>query len=273
MRLMDLRVLLLMVCLSIAGNCNLEKSLKITHQLESGLLVAKVHQKPLLLCFLGGRWCLESARMLKEIIDSNTFSQMIGNRLITVLVDLNVEGELAAQFEEKNALIKKFHVDAFPRFILVDSELNELTRFGAFEGDAVGFANCLLGAIDNFNQIILKLKEKQPKDLIRLYQLASKLGSKYLKDTILNRATLQETIDAELKVEEYIRRIQEKRDPIELAEYKKCYLSTEFDHNAALLQRVAFIDYQNGLQLDQKEKTVIDSMITVSSKDLVLKSL
>lgn len=269
---MDLRVLLLTVSLSIAGNCHLEKSLKITHQFESGLIVAKAHQKPLLLCFLGGRWCLDSARMLNEIIDSNIFSQMIGNRLITILVDLNGEFEGPAQFEAKSALIEKFHIDAFPRFLLVDSELNELTRFGSFDGDAVGFANCLLTAIDNFNQITLKLKEKQPKDLIHLYQLASNLGSKFLKDTILNRAIEQESIDAELKIEEYLRRIQQHQNKTELAQFKERYLSTDFDQNTALLQRVAFIDYQNGLPLDQKEKNVIDAMITVNSKDLVLKS-
>ncbi len=105
-----------------------------TTDLPKALDQAKTEKKAVLLNFTGSDWCPWCIKFDKEVFSTSEFAQYAKDHLVLVLVDFPRKKELSAKLHEANkALQKKYEVDGFPTYVVLNAEGKEIGRQVGYE--------------------------------------------------------------------------------------------------------------------------------------------
>ena len=105
---------------------------------------AKEH-KYILLDFTGSDWCPWCIKMDKEVFSQAEFSNFAAQNLILVKLDFPREAKQSAAEKKQNAdLAKKYGIEGFPTYILLDPGGKEVRRqIGYLQGGATAVIDWL----------------------------------------------------------------------------------------------------------------------------------
>ncbi len=117
----------------------------------AALQQAKSENKFVLLEFTGSDWCPPCMQMHETILSKPEFTAYAKSNLIFVELDFpNEKPQSAAQKKTNQELADKFKADAFPTFILLNSEGTEVWRkVGAFAQSPTEFISAIESAKKN----------------------------------------------------------------------------------------------------------------------------
>lgn len=108
---------------------------------------AKIQNKPILLDFTGSDWCGWCMKMKKEALDTPAFKKYADQHLILVEVDFpQNKPQTDAVKAQNQQLSKKYKIEGYPAFVLVDKDGNKLgMQDGYLEGGPDAFIAMLNG--------------------------------------------------------------------------------------------------------------------------------
>jgi thioredoxin-related protein len=111
---------------------------------EASKQAAQEH-KYILLDFTGSDWCPWCIKMDKEVFDQSQFSAFAVKNLILVKVDFpRKTAQSPAEKSQNEELAKKYAIEGFPTYILLDSSGKEVRRqVGYLQGGATAFIDWL----------------------------------------------------------------------------------------------------------------------------------
>lgn len=97
---------------------------------NKAVAAASKENKPILIDFTGSAWCPACKLMKREVLSKAEFLDFASKNLILFEVDMLPTGEAAVpKLDNQNQyLARKFGIDGFPTFVLVDSKGRELGR-------------------------------------------------------------------------------------------------------------------------------------------------
>ena len=103
---------------------------------KQALAQAAQENKRVLLNFAGSDWCPFCVRMDKEVLNQPAFKKFAARNLILVMLDFPRRKQLPpAEAEQNLKLQKKFDVEGFPTYVLLDPSGKEVRRqVGYLEG-------------------------------------------------------------------------------------------------------------------------------------------
>src|SRR5262249_7208576 len=103
---------------------------------EQALAQAAKEKKSVLLDFTGSDWCPPCIQMEMEVLSQPEFIEFAKNNLILVQLDFPRRKQLPAEENEQNhKLGRRFAIEGFPTYILVDPAGKEVKRqVGYLEG-------------------------------------------------------------------------------------------------------------------------------------------
>jgi protein disulfide-isomerase len=102
---------------------------------------ATQQNKYILLDFTGSDWCPYCIQMDKEVFEKPTFSTFAGEKLVLVKIDFPRKGgQSAAEKAQNQELAKKYGIEGFPTYVLLDPSGKEIRRqVGYLEGGPTAF--------------------------------------------------------------------------------------------------------------------------------------
>jgi thioredoxin-related protein len=102
---------------------------------------ATQQKKYILLDFTGSDWCPYCIQMDKEVFAKPAFSSFAGQKLILVKLDFpRKASQSAAEKSQNQELAKKYSIEGFPTYVLLDSSGKEVRRqVGYLEGGPEAF--------------------------------------------------------------------------------------------------------------------------------------
>jgi protein disulfide-isomerase len=111
---------------------------------EASKQAAQEH-KYILLDFTGSDWCPWCIKMDKEVFNQSQFSDFAAKNLILVKVDFpRKTAQSSAEKSQNEELAKKYAIEGFPTYILLDSSGKEVRRqVGYLQGGATSFIDWL----------------------------------------------------------------------------------------------------------------------------------
>jgi protein disulfide-isomerase len=106
---------------------------------------AAQEHKYILLDFTGSDWCPWCIKMDKEVFDQSQFSDFAVKNLVLVKVDFpRKAAQSPAEKSQNEELAKKYAIEGFPTYILLDSSGKEVRRqVGYLQGGATSFIDWL----------------------------------------------------------------------------------------------------------------------------------
>jgi thioredoxin-related protein len=108
---------------------------------------AKKDGKAILLDFTGSDWCGWCIKMKKDALDQKAFQEFADKKLVLVEVDFPNNKEQTDEVKKQNeGLQKKYGVEGYPTFVLVDQSGKELGRHvGYLKGGPSAFVQKIEG--------------------------------------------------------------------------------------------------------------------------------
>jgi protein disulfide-isomerase len=102
---------------------------------------ANQQNKYILLDFTGSDWCPYCIKMDKEVFAKPVFSTFAGEKLILVKLDFpRRANQTPAEKSQNQELAKKYAIEGFPTYVLLDPSGNEVRRqVGYLEGGPEAF--------------------------------------------------------------------------------------------------------------------------------------
>jgi protein disulfide-isomerase len=118
-------------------------------ELSAALNQARSENKLVLLDFTGSDWCGWCIKFDKDVLSTDKFAGYAKSKLVLVTLDFPSHKKQDAAFKQSNAqLAKRFGVDGFPTFVLLNSAGSELGRqVGYLQGGPDAF----IAELDGFN--------------------------------------------------------------------------------------------------------------------------
>lgn len=116
---------------------------------------AKTENKPVLMEFTGSDWCPPCIQMHENIFSKPEFETYAKENLVFVVLDYPNEKPQSEEVKKTNEeLAQKFKVEAFPTFVLLNSDGTEIWReVGAFATSSAAF----ISAIEKAKQVQQKV--------------------------------------------------------------------------------------------------------------------
>jgi thioredoxin-related protein len=114
---------------------------------QAAQAAAKKDGKPILIDFTGSDWCGWCIKMKKESLDKTAFKDFAQKELVLVEADFpNSKPQTAEVKAQNEALKKKYKVNGFPTFVLINADGKELGRQeGYLEGGPDAFTSAIKG--------------------------------------------------------------------------------------------------------------------------------
>jgi protein disulfide-isomerase len=106
---------------------------------------AAQEHKYILLDFTGSDWCPWCIKMDKEVFNQSQFSDFARKNLVLVKLDFPRKAAQSPTEKSQNEdLAKKFGIEGFPTYVLLDSSGKEVRRqVGYLQGGAIAFLDWL----------------------------------------------------------------------------------------------------------------------------------
>jgi len=94
-----------------------------TMDIEAARRLAGELQRPLLLNFTGSDWCGWCIQTDKKVFSQDLWKTFAKNNLVLVTLDFPRRTKLPDNISERNnALVKKYNIEGFPTYLLLDSD-------------------------------------------------------------------------------------------------------------------------------------------------------
>lgn len=108
---------------------------------------AKKDDKAILLDFTGSDWCGWCIKMKKDSLDQKAFQEFADKKLVLLEVDFpNNKKQTDAVKKQNEDLQKRYQVEGYPTFVLVDGDGKELGRHvGYLKGGPSAFVQKIEG--------------------------------------------------------------------------------------------------------------------------------
>lgn len=120
------------------------------NDLPGALKQAQSDHKLVLLDFTGSDWCPWCMKFDHEVLSTSRFAAYAQNKLVLVKVDFPRHTLQDAKLRKANeTLAKRFNVDSFPTYILLNSDGKEL---GRQEGYVSGGPDAFIKELDGFSR-------------------------------------------------------------------------------------------------------------------------
>jgi protein disulfide-isomerase len=132
------RVLLLVLAITCFLGAGFAKAAELAWKTDFAQASAQAGQqhKYMLLDFTGSDWCPWCVKMDKEVFNQPQFSDFAGKNLVLVKLDFPRRAvQSAAEKSQNEGLAKKYGIEGFPTYILLDPNGKEVRRqVGYLEG-------------------------------------------------------------------------------------------------------------------------------------------
>jgi len=114
---------------------------------EAAKALAAAQKRHMLLDFTGSDWCGWCIKMKKDSLDQKAFQEFADKKLVLVEVDFpNGKKQTEAVKKQNDDLQKKYNVEGYPTFVLVDGDGKELGRHvGYLKGGPSAFVEKIEG--------------------------------------------------------------------------------------------------------------------------------
>ena len=243
-----------------AGASANEAILRITEDVNKAKEIAKAFKMPIALVFVGSDWCSFSKKLLTEVLCKEDFAKGLKKKVLFVKVDFpelhqHLDKDL---LEQHFNLKKKFHVEEFPTLVLVDDNLNEISRFGYEAQTAADYGTKLLSCVSTYERVKQDVDEMQKPffgTLKKLYVEASNLGSESLKDAIVEKGLIVDR-EAFFHLEKYAKTPESSRNSL-----KKKILSNYKENQDYIKLRLALLDFQERNNQEMDGQIAIEPLI------------
>jgi thioredoxin-related protein len=118
--------------------------------LPGALNQARSDNKMVLLDFTGSDWCPWCIKFDGEVLSTGEFASYAGSKLVLVKLDFPRTKPQSADLKQANAaLAKKFNVDGYPTYVLLNQAGNELGRQVGYAG---GGPSAFIAELDGFSK-------------------------------------------------------------------------------------------------------------------------
>jgi len=110
--------------------------------------------KPVILFFTGSDWCGWCSKLDSEVLETDEFARLVGDKFIFVKVDFPLYKPQDPQLTAANkALQEKYDVRGFPALIIVDKTGRQIGVTGYRAGGPKLYADHLLEKTDLFSSL------------------------------------------------------------------------------------------------------------------------
>lgn len=118
-----------------------------TTDFKAAQAAAKKDGKPILIDFTGSDWCGWCIKMKKDSLDQAAFQEFAKKELVLVEADFPNKKEQTDEVKAQNKeLQKKYNVEGYPTFVLIDANGKELGRqVGYLKGGPTEFVKVIQG--------------------------------------------------------------------------------------------------------------------------------
>jgi thioredoxin-related protein len=111
---------------------------------------AKAEKKMVLMDFTGSDWCGWCIKFKKETLDTQAFKDYAAKNLVLLEVDFPRSKSQSAELKKANAaLAKKYGIDGYPTFVVLNSEGKEV---GRQEGYEPGGPSAFIAKLEGFKK-------------------------------------------------------------------------------------------------------------------------
>jgi thioredoxin-related protein len=237
----------------------------ITNDFSKAKEMGKAYFKPIALVFTGSDWCLYSQRLLEDTFFTSEFFEEVKKYFIFVHVDFPECNPQPSKklIEQHYALKETFNIKDFPVVVLLDEELQEITRMGFSAEPASQYGKHLLALFKKYKEIKHFVETKGSlnfTDVKEKYIEARELGSAFLIDKVLQLGLKQDR-DCFFHLEKYSMSSGEDKQAL-----RKKILSLDKDHKADVALRLAILDYQELKSLHSQE--VLNPLLEYVNKEV-----
>ncbi|MDB6081914.1 MAG: putative disulfide bond isomerase, partial [Chlamydiia bacterium] len=212
------------------------------------LAVAQKESKPLFLYFTGSDWCGWCFKMDSEILASDDFIDIVGNKFVFVSVDFPVYKELTPALTKQNEELKEqYKIHGFPTIIILDQAGKEFATLNYRQGGGKSYGEYLLKVLDDHTQFQqgIKSPEKQTTaSLQKLYTRANHLGMTATAQKLLEVGLTRNDTTFFLK-EQYRNLLnQDKIGSVEAESIREKLLAMDPNNKERLHYDVAILDFE-----------------------------
>lgn len=128
---------------------------------DQALQQAKAEKKKLVLVFTGSDWNAYSAKLEKEVLDTEAFNNYVREKCVEVKLDFPARTEQDADVKKKNReLASQYQIKSYPTVIILNSEAKELGRLGYVGGGPDNY----IAELEKFKTPKPDKKEKKDQD-------------------------------------------------------------------------------------------------------------
>lgn len=110
--------------------------------------LSTVHNRPVLISFIGSDWDADSKTLIKDVLTSREFLRYAEKNLVLLEVDSPKTTPMPKKQREQNEkLAKEFGVDTFPKILVLTPEGEEVGELGLYKGGREEFMTALQGVL------------------------------------------------------------------------------------------------------------------------------
>ena len=118
--------------------------------LTKAMAQAKAEKKMVLLDFTGSDWCGWCIKFDKETLSTDKFAAYAKTHLVLVMLDFPNHKPQSAELKAANAALqKKYEVEGFPTFVLLNADGKEI---GRQRGYLAGGPDAFIAKLEKFNK-------------------------------------------------------------------------------------------------------------------------
>lgn len=115
---------------------------------DQALAEANAKNLPMLLVFEGSDWCGWCKKLDSEVLHTQEFANIMGDRMVFVNIDFPRNPSSQEQAAANERLKQKFGVTGFPTVIILDSQGRRLSNMGYMPGGPRSYAQHIEAVID-----------------------------------------------------------------------------------------------------------------------------
>lgn len=202
--------------------------------IDAAYKASAYEKKPLLIYFT-------NSEIKSEVLSAKEFLDKIENHFVFAEIEFSRLSK-----EEKNKIQEKFHLQDFPRLVLMDEKGRELSRFGILGEKPENIASEVLVMIEKSSSLTIAMSHLAeistfPYQLEELYKVALELKRNEDADQILAIGIEKDLLF--FLVEKY-RLLTEKGDESERAIYRDKVIAVDPNNEKEAFFSLALIDFQ-----------------------------
>lgn len=207
--------------------------------------IARDHDLPLCIVFMGSDWNQQSQTLIKTFFEQRAAARLLRNKFVFLKVDFKeIENQDIAIIEENNLLKTMYDIQEFPTLVLESPKGEEITRMSFIDNSDESLLSRLKSTYLHYVTLERGLQKHRHSDsevLEDLYKRATFLESNFYKKKVLDLAE-EKKISPFLMAEQLRNLLQEGSFFSKRGKSLKAYLDKKADSNLAY--EIAIMNFQ-----------------------------